>query len=119
MGFASLIALIGIGVMSWDHHRLVSMLEAGEAKVVEGPVQSWSTERQHTARTDRHEYRTYESFYIGDSVWFGYHWQVGQAGFHNGGKHIELRNGLQARATYVRADGDEYPPRILKLELAR
>jgi hypothetical protein len=84
MGFASLLALIGIGMMSWDHHRMLAM-----------------------------------SFYVGDQVWFGYHWDVGQAGFHNGArKHVELRNGLQARATYAYGDGQDNPPRIVKLEIA-
>lgn len=120
MGFASVLALIGIGLMSWDHQRCLAMLTSGEAKVVEGPVQRWSTERQRTARRDRHEYVTYESFYVGDQVWFGYHWEVGQAGFHNGGdKRIELNNGRMVRATYAYADGEDQPPRILKLELAR
>lgn len=120
MGFGSLIALLGVGVMSWDHARLVSALERGEAQVSEGLVQSWSTERQRTARSDKREYRTYESFYVGDAVWFGYHWEVGQAGFHNSGATtVPLRDGLQVRVTHVRADGEEYPPRILKLEIAR
>jgi hypothetical protein len=38
MGFGSLIALLFIGVMSWDHTRLIDMLERGEAQVVSGPV---------------------------------------------------------------------------------
>lgn len=119
MGFAALLALIGIGMMSWDHYRMIAMIDAGEAEVVEGPVQRWSTERQRTARTDKREYRTYESFYVGDQVWFGYHWEVGQAGFHNGArKHVELRNGLQVRATYAYGDGQDNPPRIVKLEIA-
>jgi hypothetical protein len=120
MGFASLLALIGVGLMSWDHHRVLAMLESGEAHVVEGPVQRWSTQEQRTARRDRHEYVTYESFYVGDKVWFGYHQQVGQAGFHNGGDPpIPLHDGLMVRATYAYADGDDDPPRILKLEIAR
>jgi len=120
MVFASLLASLGIGLMTWDHKRVVAMLTSGEAKVVEGPVQRWSTEQQRTARRDRHEYVTYESFYVGDQVWFGYFWQVEQAGFHNGGDEtIELRNGLMVRATYAYADGQDEPPRILKLEIAR
>lgn len=119
MGFGSIIAVIGIGLMSWDHARLVGALERGEAQVTEGLVQRWSTERQRTARRDKHEYVTYESFYVGDAVWFGYHWEVGQAGFHNGSaKHVELYDGLPVRVTHVRADGDDQPPRILKLEVA-
>lgn len=119
IGFAGVLALVGIGLMSWDHARLIAMLERGEAQTVQGIVQSWSTERQRTARSDRHEYNTYESFYIGDKVWFGYRWEVGQAGFHNAGRQrVALRDGLPVRATYVHADGDDDPPRILKLELA-
>jgi len=43
--------------MSCDHARLVEMLERGEAQVTTGLVQRWSTERQRTARSDKHEYR--------------------------------------------------------------
>ncbi|MFT3921784.1 MAG: hypothetical protein QM778_04555 [Myxococcales bacterium] len=120
MGFASAVALIGVGLMSWDHARLCSLMESGQVSVVEGPVLSHGTERIRTARTDRREYHTYERFFVGPRVWFGYYWEVGQAGFHNGGaEHIELHDGLQVRATYAFADGTDDPPRILKLELAR
>lgn len=120
MGFGGVIALIGVGLMGWDHARLLAMIERGEAVVTEGLVQRWSTERQRTSRRDRHEYETYESFYVGDAVWFGYHWEVGQAGFHNGGaERVVFRNGLPVRVMHVRADGDDQPPRILKLEIAR
>lgn len=118
MIFGSLMALIGVGLMGWDHTRLVKALERGEASMVEGPVQSWSTERQRTARHDRREYNTYESFYVGDSIWFGYRWEVAQAGFHNAYEpRVPLRNGLFVRATYLHADGDDDPPRIVKLEI--
>jgi hypothetical protein len=117
MGFASLFALIGIGLMSWDHHRLLQAIKRGEAKVVEGPVQSWGTERQRTARKDRHEYTTYERFYVGNEVWFGYRWEVEQAGFHNQtSPKVAFRNGMLVRATYLYADGEDSPPRIVRLE---
>lgn len=117
--FGTLMAVIGVGLMGWDHWRLIKALERGEGRTVEGPVQSWSTERQRTARTDRREYHTYESFYIGDSIWFGYRWEVGQAGFHNAqDPRIAFSNGLLARATYLYADGADQPPRIVRLELA-
>jgi hypothetical protein len=119
MGFATIMAIVGVGLMGWDHQRLVRAWEAGEAQVVEGPIQSWSTERQRTSRRDKYEYHTYESFYIGDSIWFGYRWEVGQAGFHNAADPpIALSNGRMARATYLYADGQDDPPRIVKLELA-
>lgn len=60
--FGSLIAVIGIGSMGWDTWRLKKALPNGEASVVEGPIQRWSTERQRTARRDKYEYTTYESF---------------------------------------------------------
>ena len=117
--FGSLIALIGIGLMGWDHWRLVKAIKNGEAKVVEGPIQSWGTERVRTARTDKREYHLYERFYIGDSIWFGYYQDVGQAGFHNGKRDlVQLHDGIFARATYLYADGTDDPPRIVKLELA-
>ena len=114
--FGSLIAVIGIGLMGWDTWRLKKAFANGEARVVEGPIQSWSTERQRTARRDKYEYTTYENFYIGDSIWFGYRWEVGQAGWHNSAR-IPLRNGMLARAAYLYADGDDDPPRIVKLEV--
>ncbi|MBL7952162.1 MAG: hypothetical protein JNM62_10630 [Flavobacteriales bacterium] len=115
--FGSIIAVLGIGLMGWDTWRLKKAFRNGEARVVEGPIQSWSTERQRTARRDNYEYHTYESFYIGDSVWFGYRWEVGQGGFHNAGGELKLQNGMLARAHYLYADGADDPPRIVKLEL--
>ncbi len=117
--FGSLIAVIGIGLMGWDQWRLVKAIDKGEAQVVEGPIQSWGTERVRTARTDKREYNTYERFYVGDSIWFGYYQNVGQAGFHNGKSElVPLKDGLLVRATYLYADGTDDPPRIVKLELA-
>lgn len=115
--FGSIIAVLGIGLMGWDTWRLKKAFANGEAGVVEGPIQSWSAERQRTARRDKYEYNTYESFYIGDSIWFGYRWEVGQGGFHNAGGELKLHNGMMARAHYLYADGDDDPPRIVKLEL--
>ncbi|MBL0045195.1 MAG: hypothetical protein IPP33_12630 [Flavobacteriales bacterium] len=118
IGFGLVIALLGIGLMGWDHWRLVEAIKSGEARMVEGPIQSWGTERVRTANTKKVEYRTYERFYVGDSIWFGYYWDVGQAGFHNAGiPPIQLKDGLFARATYLFADGTDAPPRIVKLEL--
>ncbi len=117
--FGSLIAVIGIGLMGWDHWRLVRAVDNGEAQMVEGPVQSWGVERVRTANTKKVEYNTYERFYVGDSVWFGYYQNVGQAGFHNGKtESVPLTNGLRVRATYLHADGVDDPPRIVKLEIA-
>ena len=116
--FGSLIALIGIGLMGWDHWRLIRAIEGGEAQVVEGPIQSWGIERVRTARRDKYEYNTYERFYVGDSIWFGYYQNVGQAGFHNGKSElIQFKDGMLARATYLYADGTDQPPRIVKLGL--
>ncbi len=117
--FGSLIAVIGIGLMGWDHWRLVRAIDNGEAQVVEGPIQSWGTERVRTARTDKHEYNIYERFYVGDSIWFGYYQNVGQAGFHNGKSElVPIKDGVLVRATYLYADGTDDPPRIVKLEFA-
>lgn len=117
--FGSLIAVIGIGLMGWDHWRLLKAMNNGEARVVEGPIQSWGTERVRTARRDKYEYNTYERFYVGDSIWFGYYQNVGQAGFHNGKSElVPLKDGLLVRATYLYADGTDDPPRIVKLEFA-
>ena len=117
--FGIIIAAIGIGLMGWDHWRLLKAIKNGEALVVEGPVQSWGTERVRTARTDKREYHLYERFYVGDSIWFGYYQDVGQAGFHNGRNPVvQFKNGMMARATYLYADGMDDPPRIVKLELA-
>jgi heme/copper-type cytochrome/quinol oxidase subunit 2 len=117
--FGSLCALIGVGMLSFDHWRLLKALDAGEAAVVEGPIQSWGTERVRTGNIKKHEYHTYERFYVGDSIWFGYYWEVGQAGFHNGPKpRVEFSDGMQVRATYLWADGQDAPPRIVKLEVA-
>jgi hypothetical protein len=117
--FGSMIAVIGIGLMGWDHWRLMKAIEKGEAQTVEGLIQSWGTERVRTARTDKREYHTYERFYVGDSIWFGYYQDVGQAGFHNGkDPQIQLKDGMQARATYLYADGTDDPPRIVKMEIA-
>ncbi len=116
--FGSLIAVIGIGLMGWDHWRLVKAIEGGEAQVVEGPIQSWGIERVRTARRDKYEYNTYERFYVGDSIWFGYYQNVGQAGFHNGKSElVQLQDGMLVRATYLYADGADDPPRIVKLEI--
>lgn len=117
--FGVLIALIGIGLMGWDRWRLVRALENGEAQVVEGAIQSYGTERVRTANTKKIEYNLYERFYIGDSIWFGYYRNVGQAGFHNGKSTlVPLKNGLMVRATYLHADGTDDPPRIVVLEIA-
>ncbi len=116
-GFA--IAVIGVGLMSWDHWRLMHAMANGEGLVVEGPIQSWGTERVRTARRDRYEYHTYERFYVGDSIWFGFYREVGMAGFHNGARElIDLHDGMLVRATYLYADGMDDPPRIMKLEIA-
>ena len=117
IGFGMVIALIGIGLMGWDNWRLRKAISNGEAQVVEGPIQSWGTERVRTARTDKREYHLYERFYVGDSIWFGYYQDVGQAGFHNGkNPTIPLKDGMLVRATYLYADGNDDPPRIVKLE---
>lgn len=117
--FGSAIAVIGVGLMSWDHWRLMRAIRNGEARVVEGPVQSWGTERVRTANTKKYEYNTYERFYVGDSIWFGFYREVGMAGFHNGASTlVDLHDGLPVRATYLYADGTDDPPRIVKLEIA-
>lgn len=116
--FGSIIAVVGIGLMGWDHWRLMKAIANGEAHVVEGPVQSWGTERVRTARRDKYEYNTYERFYVGDSIWFGFYREVGMAGFHNSGGTVELKDGMLVRATYLYADGTDDPPRIVKLEIA-
>ena len=66
--FGIIIALIGIGLMGWDHWRLLKSIKNGEAQVVEGPIQSWGTERVRTANTKKIKYRSYERFYVGDSI---------------------------------------------------
>ncbi|HRD51438.1 MAG TPA: hypothetical protein PKY96_02200 [Flavobacteriales bacterium] len=117
--FGMLVALIGIGLMGWDQWRLLRHIANGEALVVEGPIQSWGTERVRTARRDKYEYDTYERFYVGDSIWFGFYRELGMAGFHNSGEtRVDLRDGMLARATYLYADGTDDPPRIEKLEIA-
>ncbi len=117
--FGSLAAIVGIVLVGFDHWRLVRAWDAGEAGVVEGPVQSWGTERVRTGDHKKQEYHTYERFYIGDSIWFGYRWEVGQAGFHNAlDPQVRLKDGMMLRATYLYADGKEQPPRIVKLEVA-
>jgi len=117
--FGLLVALLGIGLMGWDRWRLLRDIGNGEARRVEGPIQSWGTERVRTARRDKHEYNTYERFYVGDSIWFGFYRELGMAGFHNGKDPlIELKDGLLVRATYLYADGTDEPPRIVKLEIA-
>lgn len=116
--FGAVVALLGVGLMGWDRWRLLNDLDNGEGLVVEGPVQSWGTERVRAARRDKHEYNTYERFYVGDSIWFGFYREVGMAGFHNGASElIELRDGMQVRATYLYGDGRDNPPRIVKLEV--
>jgi hypothetical protein len=119
IGFGVLIAVIGVGLMGWDHWRLVQAVRKGEARVVEGPIQSWSTERVRRGSSSKREYNTYEQFYVGDSIWFGYYQDVGQAGFHNGKRElVPLANGMRVRASYLYADGRDKPPRIVKLEVA-
>ena len=118
IGFGMVIAVIGIGLMGWDNWRLRKAIRNGEAQVVEGPIQSWGTERVRTARTDKREYHLYERFFVGDSIWFGYYQDVGQAGFHNGkNPTITFKDGMLVRATYLYADGNDDPPRIVKLEI--
>ena len=117
--FGSLIAVIGIGLMGWDTWRLKNAISNGEAQVVEGPIQSWGMERVRTANTKKIEYRTYERFYVGDSILFGYYLDVGQAGFHNGkNPPIAFKDGMLVRATYLFADGMDDQPRIVKLEVS-
>lgn len=116
--FGVAVALIGVVFTGWDRWRLVRALRAGEAGVVEGPVQSWGTERVSTSGRSTGPFHTYERFYIGDSIWFGYYWEVEQAGFHNSGaERVRFRDGLAARATYLHADGADQPPRIVRLEV--
>lgn len=117
--FGVLVAVIGIGLMSWDRWRLLNDISNGDALVVEGPIRNWGTDRVRTARRDKYEYNTYERFHVGDSIWFGFYRELGMAGFHNGKSElVELRNGMQVRATYLFADGTDDPPRIVKLEVA-
>ncbi len=114
-----IIAALGLGVMGWDQWRLVKAIGNGEARVVEGPVQSWGVERVRSGRSDMGKYHTYERFHVGDSIWFGYFRDVGMAGFHNGKDPlVPLKDGMRVRATYLYADGQDDPPRIVKLELA-
>ncbi len=117
--FGSVIALLGVGLMGWDHWRLIRDMRNGEARTVEGPVQSYGTERIRTANTKKQEYRTYERFYVGDSIWFGYYLDAAMAGFYNQHEpRIAFRDGMMVRATYLYADGTDDPPRIVKLEIA-
>jgi hypothetical protein len=117
--FGLLIALIGVGLMGWDHWRLVNAIRNGEARLVEGPIRSYSTERVRTANTRKQEYRTYERFYIADSIWFGYYWDAAMAGFYNQVEpRVAFKDDMRVRAAYLYADGSDDPPRIVKLELA-
>lgn len=117
--FGSIMAVVGVGLMGWDHWRLMKALERGEGRVVEGPVLSYGTERVRTANTKKQEYRTYERFYVGDSIWFGYYWDASMAGFYNQlSPRVAFHDGMPVRATYLYADGDDDPPRIVKLEIA-
>jgi hypothetical protein len=117
--FGSLMAIVGVGLMSLDHWRLMHAIENGEARVVEGPIQSYGTERVRTANDKKQEYRTYERFYIGDSVWFGYYWDASMAGFYNQFEpRVPFKDGMMVRASYLYADGTDDPPRIVKLEVA-
>lgn len=119
MVFGCAIAVIGVGLMSWDHWRLMRDLANGDGRVVDGVIGSWGTERVRTARRDRYEYNTYERFFVGDNIWFGFYREVGMAGFHNGAKElVDLHDGMHVRATYLYADGKDDPPRIMKLEIA-
>jgi hypothetical protein len=116
--FGCLMAIVGVGLMSWDHWRLMKDITNGEARVVEGPVQSYGTERVRMANTKKQEYRTYERFYVGDSIWFSYYWDAEMAGFYNQNTpRVEFKDGMRVRATYLYADGTDDPPRIVKLEL--
>jgi len=117
--FGSIMAIVGVGLMSWDHWRLMKAIKNGETRVVEGPIQSYGTERVRTANTKKQEYRTYERFYVGDSIWFGYYWDASMAGFYNQlDPRVPFKDGMMVRATYLYADGTDDPPRIVKLEVA-
>jgi hypothetical protein len=117
--FGGIIAVLGIGLMGWDHWRLQKAVLDSDVGVVEGPIQSWGTERIRTARRDKYEYNLYERFYVGDSIWFDYYRDVGQAGFHNAQEPlVEFKDGMMVRATYLYADGMDDPPRIVKLEVS-
>ena len=112
-----IIAALGIDIMGRDHWPLVKAIENGEGNIVEGPVQSWGTERVRSGRTDLGKYKTYERFYVGDHIWSGSYRDVGMAGFHNGKDPVQLSNATLVRATYLYADGTDDPPRIVKLEM--
>ncbi|MBK9515577.1 MAG: hypothetical protein IPO05_18670 [Flavobacteriales bacterium] len=117
--FGTIMAIVGVGLMSVDHWRLMKAIKNGEARVVEGPIQSYGTERVRTANSKKQEYRTYERFYVGDSIWFGYYWDASMAGFYNQFEpRVAFKDGLMVRATYLYADGTDDPPRIVKLEVA-
>ncbi|MBK9515437.1 MAG: hypothetical protein IPO05_17920 [Flavobacteriales bacterium] len=110
--FGSIMAIVGVGLMSWDHWRLMKAIKNGETRVVEGPIQSYGTERVRTANTKKQEYRTYERFYVGDSIWFGYYWDASMAGFYNQlDPRVPFKDGMMVRATYLYADGTDDPPR--------
>ena len=79
--FGPIMTIIGVGLTCWDHWRLMKAIKNGETRVVEGPIQSYGTERVRTANTKKQEYRTYERFYVGDSIWFGYYRDASMAGF--------------------------------------
>ena len=74
-----IIAALGIGIMGRDHWPLVKAIENGEGNIVEGPVQSWGTERVRSGRTDLGKYKTYERFHVGDHIWSGSYRDVGMA----------------------------------------
>lgn len=117
LAFGLMLAVTGLSV--WDHHRLQSVLRGGEARVVQGLLQSHDVQhRAHwNSRSRSYDRSIAESFYVGD-VPFGFVRDGSAAGWTNSGDEpIEFAPGQQLRVHYVEDAPDDFASRrIVRLE---
>lgn len=109
--FLGVIALVLFALSAgtwWEQRVLVS----AEKKFVEGPVESYWTQRQKRAGKSN-EYWTYEGFTV-SGIRFAYALDMSQNYFHNAGS-LPIRDGMRVRIGYI-IDGDRN--QILRFELA-
>jgi hypothetical protein len=116
----ALVVLLGVGITTWDRHRLAERLERGEVQTVEGFVTGHQIWRQARARKagESQRFNTWETLSVG-GVQFTWAPDAGEAAFTNSGANkVDFRDGLPARVRWVEdIPGEAHQRRIVSLEI--
>ena len=116
----ALVVLLGLGITTWDRHRLAELLQRGEVQTVEGFVTGHQIWRQARARSagESQRFNTWETITVG-GVQFTWAPDAGEAAFTNrGASKVEFRDGLPARVRWVEdIPGEAHQRRIVSLEV--